>query len=119
MNGWSLQGDDGPTCLGVTFDTRLVWRGQTGGCLRGGMRGTALVEKMAGSKWGAGHNILRRDYQEYVRPVLECGMGCWGQAASGNFQRVKKVQHQSLRLMTGGVRSAPVREMEAPPVHGG
>ena len=67
---------------------------------------------MAGSKWGANHNILKKTYQGYVRPVLEYGISCWGQTASSNFQKVKKVQHQILRLMTGGMKSTPIREME-------
>ena len=67
---------------------------------------------MAGSKWGANHNILKKTYQGYVRPVLEYGISCWGQTVSSNFQKVKKVQHQNLRLMTGGMKSTPIWEME-------
>ena len=40
------------------------------------------------------------------------GISCWGQTASSNFLKVKKVQHQNLRLMTGGMKSTPIREME-------
>ena len=112
MNGWSLQKDDNPTYLGVTFDTRLTWKKQTEKCLKRGMQRTALIKKMAGSKWGANHNILKKTYQGYVGPVLEYGISCWGQTASSNFQKVKKVQHQNLRLMTGGMKSTPIREME-------
>ena len=112
MNSWSLQKDDNPTYLGVTFDTRLTWKKQTEKCLKRGMQRTALIKKMAGSKWGANHNILKKTYQGYVRPVLEYGISCWGQAASSNFQKVKKVQHQNLRLMTGDMKSTPIREME-------
>ena len=74
-----------------------------------GMQRTALIKKMAGSKWGANHNILKKTYQGYVRPVLEYGISCWGQTASSNFQKVKKVQHQNLRLMTRGMISTPTR----------
>ena len=37
MNGWSLQKDDNPTYLGVTFDTRLIWKKQTEKCLKRGI----------------------------------------------------------------------------------
>ena len=60
MHGWSLQKDDNPTYLGVTFDTRLTWKKQTEKCLKRGMQRTALIKKMAGSKWGANHNILKK-----------------------------------------------------------
>ena len=76
------------------------------------MQRTALIKKMAGSKWGANHNILKKTYQGYVRPVLEYGISYWGQTASSNFQKVKKVQHQNLRLMTGGMKLTPIREIE-------
>ena len=90
MNGWSLQKDDNPTYLGVTFDTRLTWKKQTEKCLKRGMQRTVLIKKMAGSKWGANHTILKKAYQGYVRPVLEYGISCWGQTASSDFQKVKK-----------------------------
>ena len=90
MNGWSLQKDDNPTYLGVTFDTRLTWKKQTEKCLKRGMQRTALIKKMAGSKWGANHSILKKTYQGYLRPVLEYGISCWGQTAPTNFQKVKK-----------------------------
>ena len=54
------------------------------------MQRTALIKKMAGSKWGVKLNILKNTYQGYVRPVLEYGISCWGQTASSNFQKVKK-----------------------------
>ena len=111
-NGWSLQKDDNPTYLGVTFDTRLTWKKQTEKCLKRGMQRTPLIKKMAGSKWGTNNNILKNTYHGYVRPVLEYGISCWGQTASSNFQKVKKVQHQNLRLMTGAMKSTPIREME-------
>ena len=60
MNGWSLQKDDNPIYLGVTFDTRLTWKKQTERCLKRGMQRTALIKKMAGSKWGANLNILKK-----------------------------------------------------------
>ena len=90
MNGWYFQKDDNPTYLGVTFDTTLTWKKQTEKCLKKGMQRTALIKKMA--CWVANHNILRKIYQGYVRPVLEYGISCWGQTASSNFQKVKKVQ---------------------------
>ena len=60
-NGWSLQKNDNPTYLGVTFDTSLTWNKQTEKCLKRGMQRTALIKKMAGSKWGANHNILKKN----------------------------------------------------------
>ena len=76
MNSWSLQKDDNPTYLGVTFDTTLTWKKQTEKCLKRGMQRTALIKKIAGSKWGANHKILKKTYQGYVGPVLGYGISC-------------------------------------------
>ena len=112
INGHHLQKNDSPTYLGVTFDPRLTWKKQTEDCLKKGMQRTALIKKLAGSQWGANHSILKKTYQGYVRPILEYGISSWGHSAQTNLQRVKKIHNQNLRIMTGGMKSTPILEME-------
>ena len=118
MNGWSLQKDDNPTYLGVTFDTRLTWKKQTEKCLKRDSQRTALIKKMAGSKWGANHNILNKNYQGYVRPVQEYGIS--SQTAPTNFPKVSatskpQVNDRRYEINPHSGDGNPVR----PPVHRG
>ena len=85
---------------------------KTDKCLKNGMHRTALIKKLAGSKWRSNHSILKQAYQRYVRPVLEYGISSWDQTASSNHHMIKEVQHQNLRLTTGGMKSTPMMEME-------
>ena len=56
--------------------------------------------------------ILKRLYTGRVRPVLEYGMTAWGTTAKSNFDRVSKVQNQATRIITGGMKSTPIMELE-------
>ena len=40
-------------------------------------------------------------------------MSAWGSTAPSNFQKIKKVQNQGLRLITGSLRSTPIAAMES------
>ena len=40
-------------------------------------------------------------------------MASWGTAAKKNFQKRERVQSQSLRILTGGMKSTPINYMEA------
>ncbi|KAK3757980.1 hypothetical protein RRG08_058292 [Elysia crispata] len=44
ISGCSLQKDDNPTYLEVTFDTRLTWKNEKDKCLKKGMHRTALIK---------------------------------------------------------------------------
>lgn len=112
MDGHTLELNNNPTYLGVTFDPRLTWQKHTEIIQSKGMRRTSLIKKLAGTTWGAHHNILKKTYSGYVRPVLEYGIAAWGTAARSHQQRVNQVQNQNLRVMTGGMKSTPITEME-------
>ena len=49
--------------------------------------------------------------QGNVRPVLEYGMATWGNAAKSNLDRLTKVQNQATRIMTGAIKSTPVKDL--------
>ena len=56
---------------------------------------------------------LNRAYVGNVRPALEYGMATWGNAAKSNLDRLTKVQNQATRIMTGAIKSTPVKDLES------
>ena len=53
-----------------------------------------LMKKLAGTKWGAGSNILKQVYTGNVRPVMEYGAAAWATAAKSKTSRLTKEQPQ-------------------------
>ena len=113
LEGQNLKQDKCPTYLGVTFDPRLTWKHQIEKAQIKGIQRLSILKKPAGTQWGANVDILKKTYKGYVRPTLEYGMSAWGSTAPSNFQKIKKVQNQSLGLITGSLRSTPIATMES------
>ncbi|XP_041374190.1 uncharacterized protein LOC121387231 [Gigantopelta aegis] len=67
---------------------------------------------LAGTSWGANETILKRVYQGTVRPHLEYGSSAWSTTAETNQQALDKVQNQALRIITGSMKSTPIKDME-------
>ena len=112
LDGQTLLAEDNPTYLGVTFDTRLVWKRQTEKTESRAKVRLALMRKLAGTSWGADSATLKRLYTGRVRPVLEYGITAWGTTAKSNFDQVNKVQNQATRIITGAMKSTPIQELE-------
>ncbi|KAK3766526.1 hypothetical protein RRG08_056456 [Elysia crispata] len=113
LDGQKLIEENNPKYLGITFDPRLTWKTHIDTCHQKGLTRTCILRKLAGLEWGADSNILKKTYTGYVRPVLEYGVTSWGMAAKSNVQKVISVQNQNLRIITGGMKSTPIRIMES------
>ena len=111
-NGVTLSHDTTPTYLGITLDQRLTWTQQIHKCHTRAKLRLGLMRKLAGTSWGCDKNILKKVYQARVRPVLEYGMASWTTAATSNFDKINRVQNQAARIITGGIKSTPIKEME-------
>ena len=107
-----LRNDSEPTYLGVTFDQRLTWKPQLAKAEGKARRKLAILRKLSGTTWGANHKILKTVYQGSVRPHLEYSSTAWSTAAKANLNTLDKVQNQALRIMTGAMKSTPIRAME-------
>ena len=113
MNKTPLRKEENPCYLGVVFDPRLTWNKQMDKVQTKGVRRAALIKKLSGTSWGANMSVLKKAYIGYVRPAVEYGIATWGNASKGNFQKAERVQNQCLRIITGGMKSTPINEMEA------
>ena len=91
----------------------MTWCRQIENVQKNGIRRTSLLKKLAGTSWGANMKVLKKTYVGYVRPVIEYGMALWGSPAKTNFQKIERVQNQSLRILVGGMKSTPINYMEA------
>ena len=56
---------------------------------------------------------LNKAYVGNVRPALKYGMATWGNAAKSNLDRLTKFQNQNTRIMTGAIKSTPVKDLES------
>lgn len=112
INGHTLQLDDSPSYLGVTFDRRLTWKSQTAKTQARAKQRLGLMKKLSGTQWGADQAVLKKLYIGRVRPVLEYGMAPTATAAKSNTDRLVRVQNQAMRIMTGAMRTTPIRELE-------
>ena len=73
-----------------------------------------ILQKLAGTQWGANLKTLKQVYIGSVRPVLEYGSSTFGTAASTTLQKLDKIQNTGLRILSGGRKfSTPINEMES------
>ena len=113
INGECLKQELSPTYLGITFDRRLTWKSHIEKAEKKAKTRLTIVRKLAGSKWGADMKTLNKAYVGNVRPALEYGIATWGNAAKSNLDRLTKVQNQATRIMTGAIKSTPVKDLES------
>ena len=112
INGRQLLQEDNPTYLGIKLDKRLTWNQHLKEAEKRATRKLALMKKLAGTHWGANGNILQKVYVGTVRPTLEYGMSAWATASKTSTNRLVKVQNAGLRLITGGMKTTPIQQME-------
>ena len=101
-----------PTFLGVILDTRLTWKPHIEATEGKAMRKLSLMKKLAGTKWGANSSILKQVYTGTVRPVVEYASTTWNTASRTNKTTLDRVQNMGLRIITGAMKTTPIREME-------
>ena len=72
-----------------------------------------ILKKLAGTQWGVNLKTLKQVYIGSVRPALEYGSSTFGTAASTTFQKLDKIQNTGLRIISGGMKSISINEMES------
>jgi len=112
LGNTTLKNEEEVTYLGVTFDKKQTWRPHIQKAETKARKKLAILRKLAGTSWGANQQILKRVYQGTIRPHLEYGSTAWCNAAKTHHQSLDKVQNQALRIITGSMRSTPIKAME-------
>ncbi|VDI25179.1 Hypothetical predicted protein [Mytilus galloprovincialis] len=98
--------------LWVTFDKRMTLKQHITSAEAKARRELNIMMKLAGTKWGANEKILKSVYQGNVRPHLEYGSSPWMTAVKSHHQTLDKVQNQTLRIITGAMKSTQIKSME-------
>lgn len=112
IHGKKLKQESNPTYLGVKLDKRLTWSPHLRDVETKATRKIAIMKRLAGTTWGANSTILQRVYTGSIRPTLEYGSSAWAAASNPNKSHLDKVQNTGLRLITGGIKSTPIKAME-------
>ena len=107
-----LQHTDSTTYLGVTFDKRQTWRNHINSTEAKARRNLALLRKLAGTQWGAAETVLKNVCIGAIRPHLEYGSTTFTSASKSTLYMLDRVQNQAMRLITGALKSTPIKVME-------
>ena len=70
------------------------------------------MKKLAGTKWGANMKILTQVYTATVRSHMEYASSAWSSSAKTNLDQPTKTQNARLRIITGGMKTTPISELE-------
>jgi len=112
LHGTPLKTEEEVTYLGVIYDKKQTWRPHIQKAEGKARRKISIMRKLAGTTWGANETILKRVYEGAVRPHLEYGSPAWSTASKTHLQALDTVQDQALRVITGAMRSTPIKTME-------
>ena len=112
LNQTEPQHIDSETYLGVTIDRRQTWKPHICNAETKARRKLALLRKIAGTQWGADELVLKNVYIGTIRPHLDYGSTTCTSASKTSNYTLDKVQNQALRLITGSMRSTPIKIME-------
>ncbi|GFN85280.1 RNA-directed DNA polymerase from mobile element jockey-like [Plakobranchus ocellatus] len=97
----SLQRDDLPRYLGVSLDPRLCLRRHIEEVANSVRERIRILQKLAGSNWGATSQSLRTIYVSFIRPVLEYANPVLNLASRTSLEKLDRVQNVTLRLVFG------------------
>ena len=112
FQGRKLELDETPKYLGLKLDRRLTWKTHLEEAQAKAMRRLSIMKKLAGTTWGAVPKVLKTIYTGAIRPVMEYGNTAWATAANTNTNQLSKVQNAGLRIITGAMKTTPIRSME-------
>ncbi|GFO48555.1 reverse transcriptase [Plakobranchus ocellatus] len=104
---------DLPKYLGVSLDPRLNLTKHVKNVASNVREQLGIVQKVAGTSWGAKPLTLRTLYTSFVRPVLEYANPILNLVSHKSLETLDKVQNAALRLITGGLQSTPISVLEA------
>ena len=112
LDDTELQHTDSATYLGITFNKRQTWKTHISRAEAKARSKLALLRQLAGTQWGVAETVLRNVYIGTIRAHLEYGLTTLSSASKSAIYTLYKVQNQALRLITGSMKSTPIRVME-------
>ncbi|GFO26921.1 RNA-directed DNA polymerase from mobile element jockey-like [Plakobranchus ocellatus] len=108
----SLQRDDLPRYLGMSLDPGLCLRRHIEEVANSVRERTRILQKLAGTNWGATPQSLRTIYVSFISPVLEYANPVLNLASRTSLEKLDRVQNAALRLVLGATRSPLIAILE-------
>ena len=97
----------------MTFDQRLSWSKHIHNISPTATLIMRILKKLAGSQLGANLKNCKQVHIGNGRPVLEYGSSTFGTAVSTTLKKLDKIKNTGLRIISGGMKSTPINEMES------
>ena len=112
INNKEIEKDQNPIYLGMQLDRQLTLKNHVENLRAKATRRLKLVKKLSSTDWGSDKRTLRGLYLGYVRSALEYGAALMTTCSRANQTSLDKIQNNALRLINGGMRSAPTAACE-------
>ena len=112
INNNEIGKDQNPTYLGMQLDRQLTLKNHVENLKSKATKRLKLIKKLSSTNWGADKRTLRSLYLGYVRSALEYGAALLTTCSKDNQNSLDKIQNSALRLVNGGMRSAPTAACE-------
>ena len=112
INNKEIEKDQNPIYLGMQLDRQLTLKNHVENLRAKANRRLKLVKKLSSTDWGSDKRTLRGLYLGYVRSALEYGAALMTTCSKANQTTLDKIQNNALRLINGGMRSAPTAACE-------
>ncbi|VDO02193.1 unnamed protein product [Rodentolepis nana] len=99
------------TYLGMTFDTKLTWKSHIAKIAERVSNRLNVLNRLAGSVWGCAPSTRETTYKMFIQPMMLYCCEPLITATEEILKPLEKAHNQALRIITGGIKSAPINEM--------
>ena len=113
-----MEASENVRVLGVQLDSKLRWQPHIKLLQAKLMARTTAIQSISGSTWGMPVHAARRVYTGVSRPAITHGATAWYTPAGlrghrkGDNTKLRTIQGQSLRAVTGAYKATPVEALE-------
>ncbi|KAJ8915512.1 hypothetical protein NQ315_012393 [Exocentrus adspersus] len=97
--------------LGLTFDSRLVWKQHIQEVKKSCWNRINILKALSHHHWGAEEEALLRIYKSLIRSKLDYGSIVFSTASKSVLKTLDTVHNTSLRICLGAFRSSPVESL--------
>ncbi|GFV60396.1 uncharacterized protein LOC103524116 [Trichonephila clavipes] len=109
-----VQQSDVSIYLGCALDNKLKWTKHAELVVSRARKRLSILKRLTGVKWGCNRDTLNKTYKTYIQPVLNYCNEVLISASENVIKLLDTFHNQSLRMITGGVKTTPVLAMQLP-----
>jgi hypothetical protein len=94
------------------FDSKLTWLKHIQYIQTKCIKVLNCMRLLTGTKWGTNSYTLRTMYFAHIRSKIDYGCEVYNSASNTVTKLLDSIQHQSLRICTGSVKSASLASLQ-------